>query len=987
VSLFHLPGRGVGTLDDGRLFPGDGYVSTILTRDRLGRVIKSKDADQNVTQFHYDGLSRLIRRIDALGNATVNVYDKAGNPISRESQEKSDLFASVESFLWASEYDALNRLARSVEPNGQQMLRSWDSRGNLVRTTDHLGNQVELRHDRLSRLVDQRTYLSASGLDASAATADPSQGGGDGRIQLRQSWDPVGRLKTRTDDNDNTTTFTYDGMSRLLRTDFQDGTFDLRTYNLDSELQTFQRQNGTVLNWTHDAEGRALSVSVAPGTGVTGTLSQTWGRDGLGRVTLSTDDNGEGRDVACEFYYDSLSRLIRETQDIGSGYIGQVDSQWSGLRRVTDTYPDGRTLTRTHDALGRVTRIRPANGPAIAALDFVGPRLARLVQGERITLDKRNTELTGTLGGTDPGYDLNGRDLNHFWRNTIGQTLIGLHYTYNGTGGAGTNRITGEYRTEPLGIPTGARQATYLLDSAYREVGFERTGMASSSRTLDGANKMTAFDDRGIARSPEVDEDPGEAGLNQYSSLDLQPQLYGLNGDLRSDGSKTYLYDAFDRLVEVKSAADGTSLAMFEYDAGNRRVTAAAGENRTRFISMGWQVVEERAKDETVLRQYVASSGLDSHVQMLDVTTGRAYYYQSTPLGTIAGLSDEYGNLVEAYDYGWLGTPEVSVPGGTTVGTQSTYGNPHLFQGREWDAGIELYQFRNRYYSPSIGEFTTIDPSGLWAHGMGNGYDGFMGSPSASSDRMGLQPRPRLTPDGEVDEWATFQAQRAAAAQDGHQYRSNWPATSPLLPGTTSGAPSAPQRAIQFWDTRKDVAGAYAASAFTMPPSDPSEAAVLVDLDDAMGGTPARWNAIIPPLANEMAKRATQGAQFLAEGAAGGLADDAARCAAKGSKPFAMGLTNEGRLDEFARTRGATTWKELPDPARWKTGVLDKLADPTTQVHFNLDGVDAWQGASRAAAGRGGPTDWELLTIQQNPQFWESIQFWKGGVPVTNPFK
>jgi len=98
-----------------------------------------------------------------------------------------------------------------------------------------------------------------------------------------------------------------------------------------------------------------------------------------------------------------------------------------------------------------------------------------------------------------------------------------------------------------------------------------------------------------------------------------------------------------------------------------------------------------------------------------------------------------------------------------------------------------------------------------------------------------------------------------------------------------------------------------------------------------------------------------------------------------------MGLTDEG-LEAFARARGATTWRQLPDVVNWRSGVIDKLADPNTMVHFNLDGVNVWQGISRAAAGGAGPTDWELLTIQQNPQFWDTIQFWRGGQRVLNPF-
>jgi hypothetical protein len=67
--------------------------------------------------------------------------------------------------------------------------------------------------------------------------------------------------------------------------------------------------------------------------------------------------------------------------------------------------------------------------------------------------------------------------------------------------------------------------------------------------------------------------------------------------------------------------------------------------------------------------------------------------------------------------------------------------------------------------------------------------------------------------------------------------------------------------------------------------------------------------------------------------------------AAGNAKPFAMGLWDEG-LEAFAQERGATTWKQLPDTTNWRSGVLDKLADPNTQVHFNLDGVDVWGGLS-----------------------------------------
>ena len=112
----------------------------------------------------------------------------------------------------------------------------------------------------------------------------------------------------------------------------------------------------------------------------------------------------------------------------------------------------------------------------------------------------------------------------------------------------------------------------------------------------------------------------------------------------------------------------------------------------------------------------------------------------------------------------------------------------------------------------------------------------------------------------------------------------------------------------------------------------------------------------------------------------------AASQAARMGRPFAMGLSDEG-LEAFANARGATTWKQLPNPDNWRAGVLEKLADPNTPVHFNLNGVDIWKGVQRASSGRGTATDWELLQVQQNPQIWERFQFWKDGKPVENPFQ
>ena len=74
------------------------------------------------------------------------------------------------------------------------------------------------------------------------------------------------------------------------------------------------------------------------------------------------------------------------------------------------------------------------------------------------------------------------------------------------------------------------------------------------------------------------------------------------------------------------------------------------------------------------------------------------------------------------------------------------------------------------------------------------------------------------------------------------------------------------------------------------------------------------------------------------------------------------------------------------DPEQWPETFLRLMSDPGAAVLFNLNGIDVWPGVSRAAAGRGGPTDWELLQIRQNPGWWARIEWFKNDQPVVNPF-
>jgi RHS repeat-associated protein len=71
---------------------------------------------------------------------------------------------------------------------------------------------------------------------------------------------------------------------------------------------------------------------------------------------------------------------------------------------------------------------------------------------------------------------------------------------------------------------------------------------------------------------------------------------------------------------------------------------------------------------------------------------------------------------------------------GTQIST-SAYGNRFTFQGREYLAAVNVYDFRSRAYSPDLGRFLQMDPIGF---GGGNSLYRFVGNnPVTGTDPTG----------------------------------------------------------------------------------------------------------------------------------------------------------------------------------------------------------------------------------------------------------
>lgn len=236
---------------------------------------------------------------------------------------------------------------------------------------------------------------------------------------------------------------------------------------------------------------------------------------------------------------------------------------------------------------------------------------------------------------------------------------------------------------------------TYAYDPASRLAGLTHakgaTVLESLNYGLDQADNKTQVQqaqEQATALPPAVTAAYDAA--NQQAQFAGANLAYDPNGNLTSDGTTTYVWDARDRLIGISG---GTS-ATFSYDALDRRLAKTISGATTTYLYDGADIVTEAG---VINASYLSTLNIDE--PLVRQTASGNEYYHTDDLGSTVALSDDAGSVTTRYTYGPFGS--------TTVTGSST--NSFQFTGREND-GTGLYYYRARYYIPSRSRFLSEDP-------------------------------------------------------------------------------------------------------------------------------------------------------------------------------------------------------------------------------------------------------------------------------------
>ena len=262
------------------------------------------------------------------------------------------------------------------------------------------------------------------------------------------------------------------------------------------------------------------------------------------------------------------------------------------------------------------------------------------------------------------------------------------------------------------------------------------TGTRSRAITLDKLDNILKITDNENAMVTEIIgelEGKGKA-LNQYSKFNDLPLEYDKSGNLSAKGSRLFFYDYRNRLIR---SSRGDDAVTFTYDIFGRQTSRTDLSGTQHFFYAGDQKIEERNASGQVNKHYLWGNGIDELLR-LDIYNGNSltpYYVHTDSIGSTTAITDSSGNLVERVTYDVYGVPTFTDALGQTL-KKSTIRNTTLFQGREYDYDLALYNYRARYLDPIMGRFLQTDPLG-YQDSM-NLYQGMGMNPVNFVDPLGM---------------------------------------------------------------------------------------------------------------------------------------------------------------------------------------------------------------------------------------------------------
>jgi len=650
-----------------------GSPTTTYTYDSYGRSRTVAEPDGYTVTYDYDALDRVVRVTYPDGTYDQTVYNRL------DVQDRRDRLGR-----WAHTFhDALRRPVSTRDAAGRTVTWGWCSCGSLDRVTDAANNLMTWERDLQGRVTREVAPDSTATQFAYETTTSRLKTVTDRKLQAATyDYFADGNLKQITYTNAQSPTpnvsFTYDSnYARLATMTDGTGTTNYAYYAVAppslgaSRLASVDGPlSSDTISYTYDEKGRIVSRAI-------GAASVSVAFDSLGRMTRASDAGFGTFDYSYSGTTLRLNGLVYPNgQTTTYSYLDNVGDR--RLQEIHNKLAGGATLSRfsyTYDSMGdiRTWSQQMDGGPTkVYALgyDAVDQLTSAIISG-----------LTppATPSRFAYAYDSVGnRTAEQLDDAVVGGTFNSRNQLVSQQPG-GALLFRGIV-SEPATVSIGGKSADVSAGNEFRGAVVVPQGT--------GTVAVVATDSSGNVRTNTYQVT--QAGSSKSFAYDA-------NGNLVADGTKTFEWDAENRLTAVVQA---THRSEFTYDGKGRRVRIVERDNGTvtsdrRFLWCDLEICEERdAGGGTVVRRLLWNGEQEGVA---------SYFYTRDHVGSVREMTDTAGVTRARYDYDPYGRAQ-KVSGDKASTFTYTGHFAHT------DSGLLLAP--RRAYEPGTGRWLSEDPIG-----------------------------------------------------------------------------------------------------------------------------------------------------------------------------------------------------------------------------------------------------------------------------------
>lgn len=673
--------------------------STLVSYDHAGNVVslrrKGIDGRETEITYQYDLKDRLVRASNMEGAVFAYHYDLNDRLVEEKRHSTGHTQGTG---TWNYRYDCMGRLTERTDPDGQ--MEEWNQYDELGRRT-------------VQKLADGEEFhfhYEAQGLLSGVASVRSRE---EGRELQNYRYNSRGQVTGIVDGNGNQTGLDLDAWGRLMKIQAADDGVEGYTYDHAGNITSTTDANGGTIYYRYNSQGKVCEITDQEG------LKERFYYDREGRQILSIDrlgnrveteyniDGNPVRRVSCDKHgehrdvrtwrYDCLGYL---KEAVGGGFRYHYEhrpdgkllcKEVSGHAVLRYTYhPDGNVKTMT-DGSGRVLFYGyDHGGRLISVADEAGE-----IVGYCHTPGGKVKEIRHRNGvRTAYEYDTEGNIIHLLTETRDGGTICDLRYAYdlngNRTAKSGTMLLPGH----PGGVSEQIRDIHYRYDRMDRLTAEVRDGEETSYLYDVCGNRL---EKRKGGRTERYRYNGKNQLVRRVAGGDAWDYTYDLQGNLvreaGPEGERQYLYDTENRQIRVLSG--GKEIQEERYDGEGMRVGLSVNGKKSTFLYGNGDLYAEFDETGADVSRYIWGYGL----------AGLGYqekFYgvhrdEQLSTGWITGGA---GSLENAYEYDAFGV---------LLGNYGKVPGRLLYGGQQYDAEMEQYYLRARYYNPMIGRFMQED--------------------------------------------------------------------------------------------------------------------------------------------------------------------------------------------------------------------------------------------------------------------------------------